>query len=56
MSSPPPLPAVVCFPRSGGVDVVPSFLPLHVSDEHRTMTVEEFFGLEPVSIVRRERV
>lgn len=45
MTTSPPLP-VQCFPREGGVDVVPYVLPIHVSDEDRNMTVAEYFGLE----------
>lgn len=45
MCTSPPLPAH-SFPRHGGVDVVPSILPLHISDDQRKMTVEEYFGLD----------
>ncbi|SET49809.1 hypothetical protein [Nonomuraea wenchangensis] len=41
----PPAPVFQCFRREGGVDVVPSHLPLFVADEQRSMTVEEYFGL-----------
>ncbi|MFF3443620.1 hypothetical protein [Streptosporangium sp. NPDC002721] len=47
-TSPPPLSAprpAVFFPRAGGVDIVPSTLPIHVSDADRLLTVAEFFGL-----------
>lgn len=41
-----PAATVQQFPRTGGVDVVPPFLPLHVSDSDRNMTVAEYFGLD----------
>jgi hypothetical protein len=45
MSSSPPLP-FQCFRRAGGVDVVPSMLPIPVSYDAYGITVAEFFGLE----------
>ena len=41
-----PVPPFQCYPRDGGVDVIPYVLPIRVLDEHRQMTVEEFFGLD----------
>lgn len=44
-ASPPPL-AAVCFPREGGVDVVPHVLPIYIPYEAFEMTVAEWLGLE----------
>lgn len=46
MCTSPPAVAVHCFPREGGVDVVPFVLPLWVPAEAFGLTVAEYFGIE----------